>query len=190
MTVVIGSIFFFDLVGPLALKYAIKNVNESDNDNTVVSGPKKIIHTPKELFITFLLNLGLIKDREIHPIHSISEHLCRNLLSIHQDANFQQVLKFINEHHLPSYPVIDDDGNLVGTISFQAVKRAKGKFNAKSSATAKELAVYQDFLTEDQNILTALEIFDNLGIAALPVVRKNSKKLIGMLHYKDIIVSA
>ncbi len=189
MTVVIGSIFFYELIGPLALKFSLNAINEVNASGDKAGSPSKVIHSPKELVITFLMNLGIIRDDEIHHDEAISHYLCRNLLTINQEATFNQVIKFISEHQMPSYPVVDNEGNLVGTISFAAIKRAKGKFNVASSATAKELAVYQDYLTEDQSIVEAMSHFDNLGVTALPVVRKNSKKLIGMLHYKDILIA-
>ena len=189
MTVVIGSIFFFELVGPLMLKYSLKAMNEVNASSSGTGSTKKVIHSPKELFVTFLINIGIIHDSEIHHDQAVGNYICRNLLTIRQDANFNQVIKFINDHQMPSYPVSNSEGDLVGTISFNAIKRAKGKFNAPSSVTAQTLAIYQDYLTEDQNVVEAMEIFDNLGIAALPVVRKGSKKLIGILHYKDIIIA-
>lgn len=187
MTVVIGSIFFFELVGPLTLKYSLNVINEVNASTNTLGTPKKVVHSPKELIITFLLNLGIIHDEEIQHDKSVSHFICRNTLTISQEANFNQVIKFINDHQMPSYPVIDESGNLVGTISFTAIKRAKGKFNVNSTATAKDLAIHQDFLREDQTTIDAMEHFDHLGVSALPVVRKGSKKLIGILHYKDLL---
>jgi predicted transcriptional regulator len=189
MSVVIGSIFFFELVGPLTLKHSLKVINEVNAMSTKQGVPKKVIHSPKELIHTFLVNLGIIHDEEIHHDQAISHLICRNTLTIDETATFSQVLKFINEHQMPAYPVVDTEGNLVGTISFTAIKRAKGKYNASSSATAKELAVHHNHLREDENILIAMEHFDNLGVSALPVVRKESKKLIGILHYKDVLTA-
>jgi predicted transcriptional regulator/energy-converting hydrogenase Eha subunit E len=189
MTVVIGSIFFFELVGPLTLKHSLKVINEVNASSNPLGTPKKVIHSPKELFITFLLNIGIIKDEEIQHDQSISHFICRNALTINEGANFNQVIKFINDHQMPSYPVVDNDGLLIGTISFTAIKRAKGQFNVNSTATARELAVHQDFLREDQTIVEAMRHFDNLGVAALPIVRKGSKKLIGILHYKDLLTA-
>lgn len=189
VSVIIGSIFFFELVGPLTLKYSLKKIGEVNASIDKLGSPKKVLHTPKELIVTFLMNLGIIHDQEIHNDQAVGQYICRNLLTIDQAADFTQVLKFINGHQMPCYPVVNDEGELVGTISFGAIKRAKGQFNVPSSVTAKELAIYQDFLTEDRNVVEALSIFDNLGVAALPVVRKNSKKLIGILHYKDILIA-
>ena len=188
MTVIMGSIFFFEIVGPLTLKFALKAIGETNLTQGFSSGATKVIHSPKELVINFLINTGLITKIKDGEEEVVSQFVCKNILTIDQNATFAQVTKFINDHVLPIYTVIDDEGNFIGTIGLDSVRRAKGKFNAPSSTIANDLATCRNNVCEASTLEEAIELFDALAVSALPVVRVNSNKLIGILYYKDIVL--
>lgn len=101
----------------------------------------------------------------------------------------EDVLRAIADLHGDCYPVVDEDGNTIGAIMTDDMRKAlyQGELDA-----AKEFLVVKDvarrrvpFLSPDDDLHQALEVMDREGLDELLVVRE--RRCVGCLSRRAII---
>jgi CIC family chloride channel protein len=95
----------------------------------------------------------------------------------------------ISKSKFNSFPVLDDQNQLIGILSFKDYSKAIFDENLKDLVVAKDLAS-TDLVTVslDDNLWTALEKISSKDFAVLPVVSgQASNKLEGVVSRRDII---
>ena len=109
--------------------------------------------------------------------------------SINVSENFTQVVDFVLSRKDPEYPVVDDNGAIVGMISLNDLKDFLFERDSLSTLLIAGDLVNKEFepvLLED-NCFTALEKMNKYHLEGLPVVNDlKSKKVIGVIWGKDI----
>lgn len=88
------------------------------------------------------------------------------------------------------FPVVDDSGHMVGIISMQDVKNILHRAEEERVCYLVGAICTRDviMLTPDDNLYTAMELFDVKGIEEIPVVENLDQKwVIGMLKRRDVI---
>jgi CIC family chloride channel protein len=134
------------------------------------------IHEGRETAIMKSIKVGRIIAEDVD---FISEH-----------ANVDQLLMVFSMAKDSFYfPVIDETGQMTGVISLQDVKNILHDENLRCSATVgKVCARNVTFVTPDDNLYTAMTLFDLKGIEEIPVVESaDSKWVLGMLKRRDVI---
>ncbi len=90
------------------------------------------------------------------------------------------------------FPVVDDSGHMVGIISMQDVKNILHRAEEERVCYLVGAICTRDviMLTPDDNLYTAMELFDVKGIDEIPVVENlEAKWVIGMLKRRDVITA-
>ncbi len=90
------------------------------------------------------------------------------------------------------FPVVDDSGHMVGMISMQDVKNILHRAEEERVCYLVGAICTRDviMLTPDDNLYTAMELFDVKGIEEIPVVENLDQKwVIGMLKRRDVIAA-
>lgn len=90
------------------------------------------------------------------------------------------------------FPVVDDAGHMVGIISMQDVKNILHRAEEERVCYLVGAICTRDvmMLTPDDNLYTAMELFDVKGIEEIPVVENLEEKwVIGMLKRRDVIAA-
>lgn len=109
---------------------------------------------------------------------------------ISEDANVDQLLTIFSMAKDSFYfPVIDDTGHMTGIISLQDVKNILHDEKLRCSATVgKVCARNVTFVTPDDNLYTAMTLFDLKGFDEIPVVESaDSKWVVGMIKRRDVL---
>ena len=89
-----------------------------------------------------------------------------------------------------SFPVTDDDGNLVGMLSLKDFREVVFDRSLNNVIIARDIATIPAIsVTTDDNLDTALGLIDDNGIERLPVIRKgdDGKRVVGIISQRDII---
>ncbi len=111
---------------------------------------------------------------------------------ISENANADQLLQIFSMAKDSFYfPVIDDTGKMTGVVSLQDVKTVLHDENLRRHATVGNVCSRNVvFLTPDDNLYTAMTLFDRRGFDEIPVVESaEAKWVVGMLKRRDVIAA-
>jgi CIC family chloride channel protein len=111
---------------------------------------------------------------------------------IRESANINQLLEIFRIAKDSFYfPVIDDSGRMSGVISMQDVKGILHDKKLRLSNTVGNICTRDVItLTPDDNLYTAMMLFDVKGIEEIPVVESpDDKWVLGMLKRRDVITA-
>ncbi|MFN2368692.1 MAG: CBS domain-containing protein, partial [Desulfurivibrionaceae bacterium] len=109
---------------------------------------------------------------------------------ISEKANINQLLAiFRMAEHGFYFPVIDETGRMTGIISMQDVKWVLHDETQRLESTVGEVCSRKVLvLTPDENLYTAMSLFDMKGIEEIPVVESTDNRwVVGMLRRRDVI---
>jgi CIC family chloride channel protein len=111
---------------------------------------------------------------------------------VSENANVDQLLQIFSMAKDRFYfPVIDGTGHMTGIVSLQDVKNILHDQNQRENATVGSVCARKVIcLTPDDNLYTAMELFDLKGIEEIPVVESlEDKWVVGMLKRRDVITA-
>jgi CIC family chloride channel protein len=111
---------------------------------------------------------------------------------ISESANINQLLQIFRMATNSFYfPVIDDGGQLSGVISMQDVKNILHDKELRLSNTVGNICTRDVItLTPDDNLYTAMTLFDVKGIEEIPVVESlKDRWVLGMLKRRDVVAA-
>jgi chloride channel protein, CIC family len=111
---------------------------------------------------------------------------------ISEKANVNQLLAIFSMAKDSFYfPVIDDSGRMTGIISLQDVKSIIHDEELRLCSTVGNICSRKVIsLTPDDNLYTAMNLFDLKGIQEIPVVESTEDKwVVGMLKRTDVIAA-
>lgn len=134
------------------------------------------IHAGREVTL-----LSTIKVRDV---------MRRDFTPVRDKVNLKEFLELvINGGGGFYYPVVDSNGDMIGIISLQDMRRVLFEDYIKEIVTVGELATEDVLvLTPDDNLTAAMKNFALMDIEEIPVVAPdNNKKVIGMLRRGDVI---
>jgi len=191
-TTILSTVIFFEILGPLAVRWSI-----------VKSGEVKIIKlihrdegvpfraSLKEIINRFRLSLGIPewKSKEFTG-EVLVEHVMRTHFEvIHEDAHFDQILKIIERSRYNIFPVVNQKGEFTGMISFQDIRDVLYDGVMENLIIAKDIAnPTVPFIDSKATINEALDMFEKEKIDLLPVIDDiKSKKLLGIITQRDLL---
>jgi len=151
--------------------------------------------TKHSIYMQNLLNKGINirHGREASIMNSIKvqDVMSTDITTIAQEMPFRKILETISYSKNFYFPVLDNRGDMTGILSFSDIREVIFEEQLGDLLVAGELAntkVYS--LTPQQNLNEAMEIFSQLDVDQLPVVRSEDKlKVIGMLTRGDMMAS-
>lgn len=134
--------------------------------------------------------------------HKVGEVMTSEVITIDTTASLQEAKALMEEHHVRRLPVVDEDGDLVGILSWGDVREATSVEAAKLAnpyapeADEEWLTVWEAMsrdplvVTPDTSLADAVELMLNHKIGGLPVVAApkgvQRRKLAGIVTETDI----
>jgi len=108
---------------------------------------------------------------------------------ISEKANIDQLLAIFRQAHSFYFPVIDDTGRMTGIISMQDVKMILHDDKQRQEALVGNICSRDVMvLTLEDNLHTAMTLFDMKGIEEVPVVETTDNRwVVGMLKRRDVV---
>ena len=151
--------------------------------------------TKHSLYVQYLLNKGINirHGREVSIMNSVKVRDVMNteFTTIAQEMPFRKVLETISYSKNFYFPVLDNKGDMTGILSFSDIREMMFEEQLGDLLVAEELATHKvQVLTPEQNLNEAMDIFSQLDVDQLPVVRNDDKaKVIGMLTRGDVMAA-
>ena len=134
--------------------------------------------------------------------HTVGEVMTADVLVIDTRASLQEAQSLMEEHRVRRLPVLDDDGDLVGILSWGDVREATSVESSKTASPyapeAEEawLTVWEAMtrrpvvVTPETGLADAVELMLTHRIGGLPVVAAKSgpgcSQLVGIVTETDI----
>ena len=151
--------------------------------------------TKHSIYVQYLLNRGINirHGREVSIMNSIKVRDVMNteFTTIAQEMPFRKILETISYSKNFYFPVQDNKGDMTGILSFSDIREMMFEEQLGDLLVAGELATHKVLaLTPEQNLNQAMELFTQLDVDQLPVVRHDDKvKVIGMITRGDVMAS-
>lgn len=187
--VILGSIFIFEIIGPLALRWSLVAVGEVKMGALLGGGSTKASLSMVELLQNALDNLGIVRRLELTELKLVKLLVRRHVYAIESTASIKDVISFVDKHHMPIYPVVDEKYSFLGTISLADLKDVIfDPFRSRYSYASK-LIGSRISIPESATCQEAIDIFNEALTEVLPVVDETTNKLVGTLSYKDVVMA-
>jgi CIC family chloride channel protein len=150
-------------------------------------------HLSKESIYTLKLSrrgVRLERGRDIDVMQGVlvGEAMTTAVDSVSADMDLQALELAFHETHHHGFPVLDDQGDLVGIVTLQDLARARERGplsgrQVRDIATRSVLTVHPD-----EPMWQALKRLGTRDVGRLPVVdRRNPRRLVGMIRRSDIV---
>lgn len=127
--------------------------------------------------------------KEISILSSLSvlQVMTSGAMTISPDTTTEQLLNIMTKYHHMGYPIVDENGELVGIVTFEDIMKIpqmdRSKVRVSSIRHEKLFTVYPD-----DTALDAYKAIIEHGIGRVLVVdRKDPKKLLGIITRTDIM---
>ena len=135
--------------------------------------------------------IDIKEGKEVNVLKSlfVKDVMNSNVETMPQALTLGKMTEKISKSKFNSFPVLDDQNQLIGILSFKDYSKAIFDENLKDLVVAKDLAS-TDLVTIslDDNLWTALEKISSKDFAVLPVVSAQTpNKLEGVVSRRDII---
>lgn len=168
---VIIPIMFASIIGT----FTAKRIYRESIDTVSLSRKGIDIHAGREGTL-----LSAIKVRDV---------MRREFTTVKKDVNLHHFIDLIIEGGGFYFPVVDNEGDMIGVISLQDVRKVMFEEYIKDIVTAGQLAtedVIVLFTTDDLRI--AMEKFNIKDIDEIPVVDpENTRRVVGILRRSDVM---
>ena len=114
-----------------------------------------------------------------------------DVVTIPEDVHLEEIFETFKKHNVSYLPVVNHEGDLAGIISFRDLRAVLNETSLRRVLKAKDLATKEVItVSKGENLKKALQKMGQKGVSQLPVVSdENPKKLVGMIHDKDIIAA-
>jgi CIC family chloride channel protein len=135
--------------------------------------------------------IDIKEGKEVNVLKSmyVKDVMNSNVETMPQALPLEKMTERISKSKFNSFPVLDDQNQLIGILSFNDYNEAIFDENLKDLVVAKDLAT-TDLVTIslDDNLWTALQKISSKDFAVLPVVSAQAaNKLEGVVSRRDII---
>ncbi|MBF0199202.1 MAG: cation:proton antiporter [Planctomycetes bacterium] len=186
---VVSSIFVFEIIGPILLRYALIKSREIKVANILGDVSTGTHLQITEMVRNFLENTGLVERPHLRDTDRITSLVQRKVYAIEASANFSEVVKYIDSHHFPIYPVVDKDFKYEGLVDLAELKNVMFDQYLSRFVNARDLVSMRYFLLEDARLQDSVGMFSESKLDTLPVINLESGKLVGFISYKEVVIA-
>lgn len=192
VTVVLGSVVVFELIGPLLVKRAVvlggevKAITLLRRGASERQGGGTLALTVQSLARLFGIKLaGSVSIDQMRVGHIMRT----NVQFIHASHAFDEVLHFIERSTDNHFTVATDDGMYAGVIHFSDVRDVIYDPAMRDLITAIDLAdAGSPVVSKDVGLDSLLEIFSRHNLGVLPVVESaESRRVVGQVEQRDLL---
>ena len=190
---VLGSVVIFEMCGPLLVKWIAVRSGEV-KVMTLLRHPNRAAGGDSIASITwraFLRMLGMDPSRRTTDgVDLRVRHVMRtNIKCVPASAPFDEVLHMVEQSRYNHFPVIDEDGLLVGVIHFSDIRGLIYNPDLCDLVAAADLANPDtQAVAQDTPLTELLEIFQQGDVGSLPVVEESGEaRVLGIVEQRDVL---
>lgn len=141
LSVILGSVVIFELIGPILVKRVAVAAGEVSLGNLLTHNPDS--GSADSLLASIgrtLRGSGHEKAQEAAPAGTVGRFMRPNMAALPREATMDDILRFANSSPFSMYPVVDPERRLVGLISLAELSKVAYDRTTASLVTAEDLA--------------------------------------------------
>lgn len=129
----------------------------------------------------------LERETSIMADTKVEDVMTKEVMTVHPQISVSRLLDIMTRNHHMGYPVMNEESELVGIVTFEDVMKVSK--DARSQVSVDEIAKKRLITSyPDDSVLEAFKKMSEHEIGRLPVVDpRNPKKLLGVLTRTDIM---
>ncbi|MCH8271311.1 MAG: cation:proton antiporter [Planctomycetes bacterium] len=201
VTVVLGSVVVFEVCGPILTKGVVKRAGEVKAVTLLrrtsvaeIGGASIVALSWHALMRTVGRGRGMDRGSASSGTPSLlARHVMRaNVKCIPAGADFDEVLRFVEQSRFNHFPVVDEQTRLVGIIHFHDIQGIIYDPHLVSLMTASDIAGPPGELVHaDMPLTEVLAVFQQSNLGSMPVVESaGARRVIGILERRDVLRAA
>ncbi|QDV51156.1 cation:proton antiporter domain-containing protein [Gimesia fumaroli] len=189
-TIILGSVVFFEIVGPIMIRQSVLRAGEVPLINAIHHTAGDPISEFQSMIRRFLVSFGLLSEIDQPPDLILVEQLYRkNVKGISQTATFNEVISFIEHSHDNTFPVLGPNEEVVGVIRYQDLSNTLFDPKIGSLVRAADLANnLETVVYPDDSLARVWTKFREGSYDCLPVVaREQPHRMLGIIRRWEIL---
>ncbi len=187
--IILGTVIVFEIGGPIMIRQAVMRTGEVPLDVAIHHSDTTLSDELNSLWTRLMMAVGVDSWRSC-ALESITveELMRRDVRGIPASATYRRVVDFIERSHDNMLPVIDEDGSVVGMISYSDLRDEHFDPGLGPLVRATDLVMTSfPLLHPDESAMHAWREFKQSNADCLPVVtRDRPYRLLGILRRRDL----
>jgi CBS domain-containing protein len=188
--IILGTVVFFEIVGPIMVRLAVLRGGEVPVAVAILHTSSSPIEQLRSMAFRILESLGISPLRG-GPADDLSviRVTRRNVKPLQAGNNFDEVLNHIEDSYDNTYPVVNDENELIGVIRYADMRDVLFEPTASQLITAEDLTVPADFvLKQTETLGRAWQLLSESPSDCVPVVTDDSPhQYLGVIRQRDLL---
>ncbi len=188
-TIILGTVVVFEIFGPLLTRASVLHSGEMPIANSIHHTFGTPLSALQNVFIRLAGSAGLLdKKTALSERMRVEQVMRRSVEGIAENADFNEVVHFVEHSHANTFPVVDDDRCVVGLIRFDLLNQAFFDPQSDLLLRAGDLATPPDLLLRpSQPVKDAVNLFRNTSDDCVAVVTDDAPhRLIATVQRSDL----
>ncbi len=187
--VILGSVVFFEIIGPLFIRQSLLRTGEVPLAQAIRHSSSSALDQVRALADRF--RTALNRSTPTAPADSKIkvQDLLRKSKGLNQSANFDDIISYIEHSHDNTYPVVDDRMQVVGVIRYPLLSNVMFDSSVTQLVRAEDLATETDsLLYPDEPAANAFDMFQAETDDCIPVIARDAPhELLGVVRRSDVM---
>lgn len=187
--VILGSVVFFEIIGPMSIRWSVLKSGEVPLAQAISHRTETAASQATKMWMRAREALGWKAKPQIALSEmKVKDLLRRNVQGLAQTADFEQVVNHIRRSHDNSYVVTDADHCIVGIIRYELLSDTFFDSSMDTLVRAEDLASPVDAVVRlDEPLSAAVDAFRSTPDDVLPVVHHDQPhQFVGIIRRGDL----
>lgn len=189
MNIILGTVVFFEIVGPLLIRNAVLRAGEIPFKQAIYHTTTTAWEELQHLIDNVRTAFGRKQAEEVARDTTVFNIMRKDVRSVRSSASFKEVVDFIEHSHDNTFPVVNDERVLTGVIRYSDLSDTLFDPGIANLVKADDLAVPAwVVLYPDQPLVEACHELDHTLDDCIPVVtREEPHKLVGLIKRSEAL---
>lgn len=187
--IILGSVVFFEIVGPISIRWGVLRAGEVPLAQAITHSTETAKSQAYKMWLRSRDAVGLKpgKTPDIKALN-VGNLLRQNVLGIHQTADFDEVIAYIRRSHDNTYVVVDNELRVVGIIRYAVLSDTFFDSSYDQLIRAEDLTSPAQYIVHpDDPLGVALDVFKHCTDDVLAVVsRDESRRFLGVIRRSEL----
>ncbi len=188
--IILGSVVVFEIIGPLLIRHSMLKSGEVPIASAIHHTESTPLEEAHELWDYVRASVGwAFGARATASELAIAPLIRRGMRGIQQSAGFKGVLDYIEHSHEETYPVVNDENEVVGLIRYPLLSNVMFDPGVTELVCAEDLATpVEAVMYADETVTRAAELFNRIQDDCIPVVERDAPQaLVGIVRRSDVM---
>ncbi len=188
--VILGTVPFFELAGPILIRQAVLRAGEVPLAYAIPHAGAGLLEQLRVVWNRAIMAFGFDPwHRQSDAELTIGQIMRQNLHPLHESMTFDEVLAVIEHSRDNTYPVVSTTGEMVGVVRYRELSQALVDHSLGPLVRAADIATpIGKVLYPDDPVQRARKLFSSIKDDCLPVVaREEPHTLLGIVRRRDVL---